>query len=435
MTVGLVVGAMLGALVAGAVLGVRHRRREQATIAYLDEVAPPSAMELDRPGGDVYQRVRRVGGDLVESVARADRRMLLFQGALDRMAEGIVVCDSTGRVILTNEAGAILADARHQDALVAAAVTECLRSALAGIPDMRTVDLSGPPVRTLTVDAQPLGDLDGPIGAVATITDESRLRRLESVRSDFVANVSHELKTPIGGLALLAEALEDALAEVDVAPEQEQLAGRLLHEAHRVGRVVDDLLALGEIESEFEARREPVAVVDILERTRAAAAVLADGFDIEIETSVVDDGPVGPGRRGPAHVGASPTWWRTPSSTRAARPRWSSRWPAKGRSSVSPSRTVASASPVETSIGSSSASTGSIRPAARPPAGPGLGLAIVRNVIQSHGGEVELSSREGEGTTVIARCRCPAPTGRERRGDRVESPIAGAAVGTVSVRR
>jgi len=410
---GLVVGAALGILVTVAVTTWSRRRREQALAGYLDEVAPPSDPDVHRPAGDVFDRARRVGGDLAAAVVRADERTLLFQRALDRMAQGIVVCDSEGRVVFTNDAGPFLADARHDDALVAAAASDGLRSALSGSPDVRSVELSGPPARTITVEAQPLAGVDEPIGAVALITDESRLRRLESVRSDFVANVSHELKTPIGGLALLAEALADALADIDIGSEQEQLAGRLLHEAHRVGRVVDDLLVLGEIEGELETKREPVAVAEIIDRTRAAADVLADGCDVQVVTSVVDDelwvlgDPVQLTSAFANLVenaikysgGASPV------SLEVAEEGSFVRFTVADRGIGIPRRDLDRVFERFYRVDQArSQATG----------GTGLGLAIVRNVVQSHGGEIELSSHEGEGTTVVV--RVPRATGRAGAG-------------------
>ena len=78
------------------------------------------------------------------------------------------------------------------------------------------------------------------VGAVAFTREVSESRRVESVRRDFVANVSHELKTPIGALGLLAE----TMAATDDAAVVQQLADRVVREADRLSRIVDDLLDL-----------------------------------------------------------------------------------------------------------------------------------------------------------------------------------------------
>jgi signal transduction histidine kinase len=160
---------------------------------------------------------------------------------------------------------------RHGDALAAQAVTEVLEDAWHDGSAERTLDLYGPPRRTLQVRARQIDDGRRPLGVIALIEDISERRRLEEIRRDFVANVSHELKTPMGALGLLAETL---VSEPD--PEVAQrLAGRIHNEAFRVSRIIDDLLDLSRIESEEAPPREPVLVnlvmADAIERVRATA--------------------------------------------------------------------------------------------------------------------------------------------------------------------
>jgi signal transduction histidine kinase len=160
---------------------------------------------------------------------------------------------------------------RHGDALAAQAVTELLEDAWHEGTAERTLDLYGPPRRTLQVRARQIDDGRRPLGVIALIEDISERRRLEEIRRDFVANVSHELKTPIGALGLLAETL---IAEPD-ADVAQRLAGRIHSEAFRVSRIIDDLLDLSRIESEEAPQREPVLVnlvmADAIERVRATA--------------------------------------------------------------------------------------------------------------------------------------------------------------------
>ena len=73
----------------------------------------------------------------------------------------------------------------------------------------QTLELYGPPERTVVVTAVPVDSETGAFAALATIEDVTERSRLEAMRTDFVANISHELKTPVGALALLAEALVD----------------------------------------------------------------------------------------------------------------------------------------------------------------------------------------------------------------------------------
>ena len=160
---------------------------------------------------------------------------------------------------------------RHGDALAAQAVTELLEDAWHEGSAERTLDLYGPPRRTLQVRAHQIDDGRRPLGVIALIEDISERRRLEEIRRDFVANVSHELKTPMGALGLLAETL---VSEPDPQVAQ-RLAGRIHNEAFRVSRIIDDLLDLSRIESEEAPPREPVLVnlvmADAIERVRATA--------------------------------------------------------------------------------------------------------------------------------------------------------------------
>src|SRR5438093_6550612 len=93
------------------------------------------------------------------------------------------------------------------------------------------------------------------------VADVSEVHRIESVRRDFVANVSHELKTPIGALEVLAETL---VAEADPAVTR-RLAENMVKESERLGRIVDDLLDLSLIETQESPRREPVPVSVLLD--------------------------------------------------------------------------------------------------------------------------------------------------------------------------
>jgi len=160
---------------------------------------------------------------------------------------------------------------RHGDALAAQAVVELLADAWTQGSAERTLDLYGPPRRTLTVRSQIIDDGRRTLGVIAVIDDISERRRLEEIRRDFVANVSHELKTPVGAIGLLAETL---VSENDPVVAS-RLAGRVHAEAFRVSRIIDDLLDLSRIEAEEAPPREPVlmnlVMADAVERMRAAA--------------------------------------------------------------------------------------------------------------------------------------------------------------------
>jgi two-component system sensor histidine kinase SenX3 len=215
--------------------------------------------------------LEQVTGGAAQAVTESSSDAIRLRRSLDTLTQGVVLCDENGTVIYRNGRANALMVSRHGDALAAQAVTEVLEDAWHEGSAERTLDLYGPPRRTLQVRAHQIDDGRRPLGVIALIEDVSERRRLEEIRRDFVANVSHELKTPMGALGLLAETL---VSEPDPLVAQ-RLAGRIHNEAFRVSRIIDDLLDLSRIESEEAPPREPVLVnlvmADAIERVRATA--------------------------------------------------------------------------------------------------------------------------------------------------------------------
>ena len=191
--------------------------------------------------------------------------------ALDELPQAVLIRDERGATMFSNQAAVALMGGRHGDALAAQAVEELLESTSIGATEERTFELYGPPRRTLVVRTESIDNGSRVLGVMAVIEDVSERRRLEGIRRDFVANVSHELKTPMGAVGLLAETL---LAETDPQVAR-RLAQRIHMEAFRISRVIDDLLDLSRIENEESPPREPVLVnlvmAEAAERVRAAA--------------------------------------------------------------------------------------------------------------------------------------------------------------------
>ena len=112
------------------------------------------------------------------------------------------------------------------------------------------------------------------------VEDHTEARRVEEIRRDFVANVSHELKTPVGAMALLAEALLDA-ADDPVAVRR--FADRIQHESQRLSRLVQDVIELSRLQGD-DPLREPTlvslddVVAEAVDRSRATADVRGIGL-------------------------------------------------------------------------------------------------------------------------------------------------------------
>ena len=116
--------------------------------------------------------------------------------------------------------------------------------------------------------------------ATVFVTDESENVRMENARRDFVANVSHELKTPVGGMALLAEALMDDPSDAEMV---NYFGSRLQKEATRMGEMITDLIALSKLQgAERLPDMSPVRVDEIIDDAMERNHVTAEGRDIEL---------------------------------------------------------------------------------------------------------------------------------------------------------
>lgn len=268
-------GGGIVAIVVAAFVGARAGRRE--LLHRLD--ALDTRLGDDPEDGDsrkveqVLARLERAAGRAAEAISESSTDAIRLKRTLDALPQGVVVCDENASVIFQNTlARAIMDDSRYGDALAAQTVLDLLTSTWGSAGEERTLDLYGPPRRTLEVRTQLIDDGRRTVGALAVIEDVTGVRRLEEVRRDFVANVSHELKTPVGAVGILTETL---LAETDPAVAV-RLAKRIHSEAFRVARIIDDLLDLSRIESEEAPPREPLMLSRLIRESLEGVAALAE---------------------------------------------------------------------------------------------------------------------------------------------------------------
>lgn len=331
----------------------------------------------------------------LERAARlaTEARMERLRAGLDAVPAGIVLADERGKPVLRNRAATV---GGHVEVLVEEAIERLLASAARGQRGEQRLTLFGPPQRVLLVRGIPL--LAG--GALAIIDDLSDRARLDAVRTDFVSNISHELKTPVGALAILAE----ALADNDDAAVNRHLALKLVEEAHRASGTIDDLLELSRIELGGVGEREEVdlqaAVAEAAGRHRLTAETM--GVDLVVE-SIAPEKVHGDRRQLVSAIG----------NLIDNAVKYSNRG---GLVTVS-ARLVDGAAEIEVAdngIGIPARDLDRVferfyrvdRARSRTTGGTGLGLAIVRHVAANHGGDVTVRSREGEGSTFVLRIPC-----------------------------
>jgi two-component system, OmpR family, sensor histidine kinase SenX3 len=391
----IVLGAVaLLAILLAARLGRRAGRRSlQQRLTALSNrlgVEPPDDGGVE----PVLNHLEKVTGEAAEAVTEASSDAIRLRRALDTLPQGVIVCDENGEIAFQNARATGLMNNRHGDALAAQAVTELLENAWTDGSAERTLDLYGPPRQTLTVRTRLIDDGRRPLGVIAIIEDVSDRRRLEEVRRDFVANVSHELKTPIGALGLLAETLT-----VEPDPEVAQrLASRIHTEAFRVSRIIDDLLDLSRIESEEAPPREPIYVnlvmAEAVERVRSAA----EQRRITIELD--EPNP-------PVHVLGDRRQLVSAMHSLLENAVTFSYEDAAVQVSGVRSNGEVRLSVTDVGVGIPARDLDRIferfyrvdHGRSRDSGGTGLGLSIVRHVASNHQGRVEVDSREGQGST------------------------------------
>jgi two-component system sensor histidine kinase SenX3 len=339
--------------------------------------------------------------------AEADRDR--FFEALRAHDEGVVVVDAQGTTVLRNAAAERYHAARHADALAEAAIGELLQQSCRGEGGHRELTLFGPPREVLSVRSVPLRDGGGVFGAVAYIRDVSETRRTESVRRDFVANVSHELKTPIGALALLAETMSAGGDPVVM----NQLAERVLREADRLARIVDDLLDLSLIEAQEAPTREPTPVARIVAEAVERVKAQADAAGIPLLCSEVAPDLVVSCDPRQLVSALTNLFDNAVKYSDAGRPIECSAVTTEATSGPQVSITVR-----DHGLGIPSRDLKRIferffrvdRARSRATGGTGLGLAIVRHVAHAHGGDVTVESLEGEGSAFTLTLPLAQPT-------------------------
>lgn len=240
----------------------------------------------------------------------------------------------------------------------------------------------------------------GPWGLVLVLAeDQTELRRVEAVRRDFVANVSHELKTPVGALALLAETLEGAADDPEAV---RRFSGRMQHEAIRLNNLVQELIILSRIQGgDPIPQPEPVSLDTVVAEAVDRCRTPASAKDI----ALVAGGDEGLSVKGDEDLLV--TALRNLIDNAVAYS------PERTRVAVTSRRAgdIAEISVSDQGIGIPEHELERIferfyrvDPArSRQTGGTGLGLAIVKHVATNHGGEVKVWSKEDLGSTFTLR--------------------------------
>ncbi|MGH7582907.1 MAG: sensor histidine kinase [Gemmatimonadales bacterium] len=400
---GVVAIALIIALITAWIAGRSIARPLVALAAAARDIAAGATPRFPRSGipevDTLVQALRRLHGDLAARMVELQRQRAGGDTLIDAMVEGVIAADARGHIVAANPAARRLlgyAPDAPLPELPALFRSRTARTAVARVlrgEDVHDVEVNRDG-KTLALNARRL-----PEGALLVLHDLTEMRRLEAVRRDFVANVSHELKTPLTSIAGYAETLADP--SIDAATRDRFLA-IILGNARRMQRLVDDLLELSRIESgRWSPRTQSTdlghLVADVWEQFRGRSEARGISFAPTIATdasrAVLDPDAL---RQILANL--------LDNALRYV--------PAGGHIAL---RAVRSESGVSISVQDDGAGIPRehlgriferfyrVDPArSREEGGTGLGLAIVRHLVEAHGGYVDVESELQHGTTIRA---------------------------------
>lgn len=410
------VGAVLFGLVLAVAAGMFWLAlRQTATVTRPLEAMTEAARSL--AAGDLSHRVRVAGARELQVLARSINQMAdalaeriteastgrdLLDSVLTGLPSGVLVFDRGGRLMGVNPAARAYLNLapdgegqrHHTEVLRMSALSSAVDAALRG--ERATLDgLPGAGNRVLAATAAPGRGLG--VGAVVVVHDVTEARRVEAMRRDLVANVSHELKTPVTAIRGFAETLLQGA--LDDPEDARRFVAIIDQEARRLEALIQDLLELARLQSDpaaVQPRAGDLAAVarKVAERLRPRAE--AAGIALQVEAP--------PGL--PATFDAR----RLDQVITNLVENSLQHTPAGGRVTV-----TAGAAPGAVVLAVADTGTG-IPPRdlpriferfyrvekgrSRRTGGTGLGLAIVKHIVEAHGGRVRAESELGRGTTV-----------------------------------
>lgn len=380
--VGMVVALALGLIAVRAIARpLRGMTRDAERVARGDyAIGPPSARADEL--GVLSRALVGLAEEVERQVAALTRERDLSLAVIGAMVEGVLVVDAGGAPVLANPAAEMLCG----PAPVPPAVAAHLARARAGAASDGEIALRE---RVVLISARPL---TGTHGAVAVLHDVTRLRALEAVRREFLANAAHELRTPVTAIAGYAETL--AGDDLPAAARAEFVA-TIRRNAQRLAGLVNDLLELERLEARpvATAAREPVALAPaVAAAVSAAAAARPDAPPVEVD--VAPELRVRGDRDGLDHVVQN----LIDNAQLHGRP------PVRVRATVVGERvrlTVADAGPGIPAELLDRVFDRFFRVDGAGRTGSGLGLAIARSHARAMGGALRAESAAGQGTTFV----------------------------------
>jgi two-component system, OmpR family, phosphate regulon sensor histidine kinase PhoR len=357
-----------------------------------------------------------------QTAARLDREIRTLSGERNRsgailrsMVEGVAVIDAQERLVFYNrafseifnvegtsgEGRALIEIVRNSELL--ALIRKALRGEeglqsdiVMGITQTQSFSATAAPVKALDVSAAERTPAEKPAGAVVVLHDVTELRRLERVRQDFVANVSHEFKTPLTAIQGFAETL--LAGALDDPGNNRRFLEIIRNHAIRLARLTDDLLKLARIEAgKLEVEYFNVGLMELIEACAETTLMKASRKEITLEIEVP---PKLPAVRGDASLLRDVLQNLLDNAIQYT--------PAGGHIRVTAAARERDAvvTVADTGIGIPLTDQERIferfyrvdAARSREAGGTGLGLSIAKHIVEAHGGKLWVESAVGEGS-------------------------------------
>ena len=273
-------------------VGVKQLNKQKKTIHSIDDLTKGLSQKIVQSETvEVALRGLAKAIDEIEEqriTADAFRQQLI--AALDSLNYGIAIYGQDDQLIHTNPYASSFLSGVHSGALIADAIDELFQTRdgqevidqeLDVFDNSQSSSVTHSRKKTFYIILRELSIEGNQIGSVVTIEDISEQERLESVRRDFISNISHELKTPIGAIALLTETL---LGEPDTDLVQ-KFAPNILQETERLSETIDDLLSLSRIEHGSTDSFNQIDILKCAEQAIDRVNIFAKQNEVTVLTS------------------------------------------------------------------------------------------------------------------------------------------------------
>ena len=358
--------------------------------------------------GELAGAFNRMSERLSAAHQKLEQGNAQLAGILQGMNDGVIATDADGKItLMTNRAQELLGPCAGSARRLSNCGTyyqavEALLEKVdkTGEPCTETLTLAVPSERILEVYAAPISGIEG--GALAVLSDVTRIKKLEIMRSEFVANVTHELKTPLTSIRGYIELLKSGERDAETTRSFYEI---IEIEAERLQKLTDDLLQLSDIENGAAEREVPlIPLADTVDRVTATLRPEADSRHISLHVFIKEG----------LEVRAQPNRLYQLIKNLMENAVKYNRDGGAVNLSASEERGVAVIRIHDTGIGIPPEHLERIferfyrvdKGRSREMGGTGLGLSIVKHIVSLYGGDIRVDSQVGVGSTFTVRLNC-----------------------------